>query len=128
MCSIHLDPPPALVVCLTPHTVSVLTQICVPFVHSTVCCLSDAAHCFPYSHRSVFRLSLASLHLWPHHITRNSAPGVMKLTIFVELSLIIIFVYLVSLLYAQGYRRRFLEKYMANIATTVTQKPLPQGS
>ena len=38
--------------------------------------------------------------------------GVCELahSFIVELSLIIVFVYLVSLLYAQVYRRRFLEK------------------
>ena len=45
------------------HTLfSVHTQICVPSVHSTVCCcLSDVTHCSLYTLRSVYRLSFSHI-------------------------------------------------------------------
>ena len=40
-------------------------------------------------------------HIWPHPITGTPAPGVMKFTILVEASLLIITIYSVCLLDAQ---------------------------
>ena len=48
--------------------------------------------------------------MWSWPSTRAPAPGVMKLTILVEPSLVIITAYLVCLIYVWEKRRRFLKK------------------
>ena len=69
---------------------------------------------------------------WSHPVTRPPTPGVMKLTISVNSSFVIITVYLVCLIYAKDqkgdfYRNNAFSSYNL-YGYTLAQEPLPRRS
>ena len=65
--------------------------------------------------------------IWPRPSTRTPAPGVMKFTILVDPSLVIITTYLVCLINAWEQRRRFFKKYINFTLFTPKLPPLGMG-
>ena len=73
------------------------------------------------------RMQFHYMTLWPRPCTRTPAPEVMKFTILVDLSFVIISTYLVCLIYAWEQRRRFLKKYSNFTLFTPKLPPLLMG-
>ena len=61
----------------------------------------------------------------PHHV--NPCWGVMKFTIFVDLFLVIITIYLVCMNHATKYRKIFFKKYINSTLFTPKSPPLMLG-
>ena len=77
-----------------------------------------------------YRNNALSLYdLYGHYLAHwTPAPGVMKVTILVDPSLVIITIYLVCLIYALGVEKKILKEIMHLYGHTLAQEPLLRGS